>query len=408
MKIETSLGITPVLEKIILRYCGLESSGGHDQKKLRALAHAVRAISDHYVSSAPLRNENLFTREHALNAYILYYLPVNLVKLYPILDELESHDGVPLFGKESFSLLDLGCGPGTFMLGFLEYLSHHQPKVNCSLKRLSLTGIDQEADNLAAASQMLHAYMDSGLLPADIVCTTAFKRASLTEPQGYTDVMYEKGPFDVIIAGNVFTELREENPAPFIKSLESRLTAQGVLLIIDPGTKTSSGNLIMLRDLILKETSLALYAPCIQTAMCPLTRAGKEWCHEKIFWDPPAAIREIDDMIGFTKEKGIKYAYLTFTKQKALRSDAFAGVPQDKIWRVVSYRIKSKGQERLYVCNGSERIPLRLLLRNTSEHNEDFFRAKRGNLVFVDAYVQHIDFLDIRQDSIFKILYSCQ
>ncbi len=46
-------------------------------------------------------------------------MPSNLVKLYPLLDEIRRDKEVAHFNKKSLSLLDLGCGPGTFTIGFL-------------------------------------------------------------------------------------------------------------------------------------------------------------------------------------------------------------------------------------------------------------------------------------------------
>jgi hypothetical protein len=173
--------------------------------------------------------------------------------------------------------------------------------------------------------------------------------------------------------------------------------------LIDPGTRSASRNLIRLRNVLLEQTALTLYAPCLERGLCPSLDNPKDWCHQKLFWSPPEIIEAIDRHTGFTKEKGVQYTYFTFRKDGKRAVDHFCDFPREKMWRVVSYVIKSKGEERLFVCNGKERMLLRRLAKNASEKNEDFSRALRGDGVVVDGIVKREAFIEVGKDSLFKI-----
>jgi len=112
----------------------------------------------------------------------------------------------------------------------------------------------------------------------------------------------------------------------------------------------------------------------------------------------------MDRITVLSKEKGLKYSYLTFNKSKSILSGLFPELISEKVFRVTSYLIKNKGEERLYVCNGKERLQLRRLNKNSSEKNISFGSAVRGNLVFFDNLQNRKDFMDITKESSFKVL----
>jgi ribosomal protein RSM22 (predicted rRNA methylase) len=55
-------------------------------------------------------------------AYEAYFLPPNLRKIHAPLRDLARHP-VKLLNKDSLRVLDLGCGPGTMLLGVLEFFA---------------------------------------------------------------------------------------------------------------------------------------------------------------------------------------------------------------------------------------------------------------------------------------------
>jgi len=404
MKNDNKLKISDFLEKTLLELSEIKDPLSTKSKKIKKKAEEVLLLSDEYVFSNSKNKIDDRVVSQLIKTYAIYFMPGNLIKLHPVLDELKRDKGCSLFKKKSLSLLDIGCGPGTFTIGFLEYLSKNGLPDSFALEKADLTCLDCSKENLSFAQKMIRRYLDFGPISKNIQWKTFFKKGTLTSSTALQQLFPAKNRFDVIIAGNVITELQDEEIKPFIDFLENQLAPDGTAIIIDPGTKVSSKHLLLLRDRILKDTRLNLYGPCPNAGKCPLTEKSKNWCHEKVFWTPPPVIHTIDRITGFSKEKGLKYSYLTFNKSQSILSGLFPELVSEKVFRVTSYLIKNKGEERLYVCNGKERLQLRRLNKNSSEKNTSFGNVVRGNLVFFDKLQIRKDFLDITKESSFKVL----
>jgi len=404
MKHDKSLKITTFLEKTLLDLFEIKKPIKSKSKKIKRIAEEVKILSDEYVflNSKNRIYDSIISR--FIKTYAVYFMPANLVKLHPVLDEMRRDKNCAHFKKKSLSILDLGCGPGTFTVGFLEYLSEKCLPDSLDLESVELNCMDRSKENLSLAQNIIKEYLAHGPLSKNIKWKTFFVEGTITDSNSFQILFSEKARFDIIIAGNVITELPEESINPVIDFLEKHLSPDGTVIIIDPGTKTSSKQLLCLRNKLLLETGLYLYAPCPNTETCPLTDNSKNWCHEKVFWEPPEIVSMIDRITGFSKEKGLKFSYLVFNKKNIHLSGIFPEISQGKVFRVVSYLIKNKGEERLYVCNGRGRMLLRRLNKNCSEKNLGFGNVLRGNCVFFDNLKFRKDFMEITKESIFKIL----
>jgi ribosomal protein RSM22 (predicted rRNA methylase) len=208
--------------------------------------------------------------------------------------------------------------------------------------------------------------------------------------------------FDLIMAGNLINELNGHELSALADRITAQLNPAGSIIILDPGTRQSFKNLLVFRDALLNRNGMHLTAPCLQAGICPLQNCAEAWCHEKLSWSPPPQVRMIDQRTGFTKHKGIKFSYLVVSRgiQRTLVPEGSPG--EENLWRVASYVIRNKGEERLYVCNGRERRLLRRLTRITGTLSSDFSQAERGDIVTFTAAESRNGFINIGPESIFK------
>ena len=95
-------------------------------------------------------------------------------------------------------------------------------------------------------------------------------------------------------------------------------------------------------------------------------------------------------------------------KDRAHLAHSLPHVTPETLWRVVSYLIKNKGEERLHLCNGKDRIVLRRLCKNASQANIDFAKTGRGDLVRFEGAISKSSFLDITRESLFNIYRTFQ
>lgn len=401
MKINTSVHLSQKLQDTLLEFSAIEKGFNPRGKGFKKIAEDIQTVSGSYTFSET--HDAVFKNKDLLRAYCLYFLPVNLVKLFPLLDEVGENPAVQLFNKTSLSVLDIGSGPGTFGIAFLEYIWRNRQALGTFPQHLRITFVDKVSHNLSAASHLVDAYVKKSGIADKLKVTVLSRKADVERLVSERSGLEEAG-YDFIIAGNLLSEMQKDITEPFCGMVEKYLTDRGVFFAIEPGTQKGSKKIQQLKNSMLRKTGLILYAPCLKPGICPLNRHPKQWCHEKLFWEAPLFVRQADRLTGFTKEKGIKFSYLTVLKQKAGIAGMYPEYEADKIYRVVSYLIQNKGEQRLYVCNGSSRTVLRRLDRNVSGKNSDFDRAQRGDIVFIDGFTAGNDFLRVEKETLFKVL----
>jgi len=385
----TPYALSPAFEQILARQCGwVEPFSG---PVLARLAAGVKKIADIYTGG---REPCAAFADPALRAsYAAYYLPCNAVKLFPVLRELERCRSVLGRGPR-LRVLDLGCGPGTLIAGLLDFCMQHGKK---AALELDITAIDRDGGNCSSARELIQAYCaaapEAPAVTAVHILTGDVHRLAMSAESG----------FDLIMAGNLVNELSADRHAAISRRIRALLKPDGIVIILDPGTHQSFKNLLQFRQELLGAQEIHLLAPCLQPGSCPLQHCPDAWCHEKLCWSPPGLVRLIDERTGFTKHKGVKFSYLVATRGASPARPCEG----DKLWRVVSYVIRNKGEERLYVCNGRERRLLRRLARITSAASADFSVSERGDSVTVTGAEPRNGFFDIGPDAVFR-KSSCQ
>jgi 2-polyprenyl-3-methyl-5-hydroxy-6-metoxy-1,4-benzoquinol methylase len=114
--------------------------------------------------------------------------------------------------KDSFSMLDVGCGVGGFIQRAISTLSKEYSNI-----KFKVTGIDISSKMIEYASQNLR-NMD-----VELVCD------SITN----SDLKFKNEPFDVAVIMVTLSFYNDENAKEILRAIKSRLTSEGHVIIMD-------------------------------------------------------------------------------------------------------------------------------------------------------------------------------
>ncbi len=319
------------------------------------------------------------------SAYLHYYLPANLAKVHLPLRELGRHPG-GLLRRKRLRVLDLGCGPGTSVLGMLEYFAAEmRPPV------LEFTAVDQVGGNLRIARE-LFAERLSGLAAGSLLTVIA----------GTVQESVDRcaGPYDIIVLSNVLNELfsgdarRIERRIDLLGPVLDRLLApDGSCIIIEPALRETSREMLEVRDGLL-ERGWTVYSPCLLQERCPALVNAKDWCHEDVPWRPPELVREIDELTGLRKDS-LKFSSVVLRKDGRSLAEVCGG----DAFRVVSEPLASKGKTELYLCGRGGRKMAMRQDKDRSAFNAAFDGLRRGSLARFEGIVSDERRLRVTRDT---------
>lgn len=300
-------------------------------------------------------------------AYEAYFLPPNLVKIQAPLRELAAHPA-DLLDKDTLRVLDLGCGPGTAMLGALDFFAARKKR-----PRMDFVAIDQVAENLKIAEELFGELRSERKLDASL--------KTIRSEVEHTPLLPAMS-FDLIILSNVLNELFIHDEGKIAKrttvvaEMVKRLLAlDGSCIIIEPALRETARELLAIRDGLM-HAGFHIYAPCLCRTTCPALTNPKDWCHEDLSWDPPELIQKLDTLTGLRKDS-LKFSYLIVRKDGKTLHDEYG----ESAFRVVSEPLISKGKIEFYICgDGGRKLIMRLDKDETSE-NHAFGKLRRGEVV---------------------------
>jgi ribosomal protein RSM22 (predicted rRNA methylase) len=364
------------------------------QNELRALASDVVRLSRLLTREREVLPEAYLKDGGLRKAYRAYFLPANLSKIHKPLQELLLHPR-GLFSKEKIRILDIGAGPGTAVLGTLEFFSRRKQK-----PVLAFTAVDQVLGNLKEAEELFLFTRNKHALDASLKTI----QADIGSVERFVH-----GHFDMIILSNVLNELfvhdekRIATRVEFLDSILKRFLADdGSCIIIEPALRETSRDVLEVRDGILG-LGFNVYSPCLGGVQCPALANIRDWCHEDIPWEPPLRVQEIDKLTGLRKDS-LKFSYLV------LRRDALslADICGPSAFRVVSEPLVSKGKVEFYLCAGGERKLVTRLDKDSTDRNHDFRRLKRGDVVDIEELKDEGKRFRVGKDTTVKLLPHSQ
>ncbi|MBS0149929.1 MAG: methyltransferase domain-containing protein [Nitrospira sp.] len=357
--------VSPLTLKVIHELIARE---GLSPKKV---TEAVGALSRLFTKERGHLNQAYLDNRLLGAAYLQYFLPVNLVKIQLLLDEMPTPQV-----NESFSVLDLGSGPGTGTLAVLDWW--HQQALPYAL---SVTAIDGSKAALGQARQLWDRYCEAASVRAASLPVT---EGDLERRVVWLEQVKQRAPFDLIIVANclneIYTNAKDsiEMRTGMVREALSLLAPHGTMMIIEPALRETSRGLLQVRDRLLQEKRCTVYSPCLHENDCPAMINLHDWCHEERTWDPPAVIQEIDEQVGFIKD-ALKFSYLL------LRKDGKTIVERrPDVYRVVSELREMKGEKRAWLCNEHGRQEIGRQDRLASAQNQTFDQWHRGAIVQVE------------------------
>lgn len=283
----------------------------------------------------------------ALAARLRFFLPRDLFKVWGPLDELAAVGALPT--ATTPKVLDLGAGLGTTTLGLSSFTA-----AAGSAQGLVVHAVDRDRQALSVMKRLLAPPAGPpGLSCAPVTLTTY---TNLLEPAHWSESLPD-GPYDIIVLGLCLNELLATIPdvprrvaegEALLRRLSESLSDDGVMIVIEPALREQARTLAAIRDrLVGGRAPPHVFAPCVGCPTCPMLARQRDWCHEDIPWELPAALAEIAGAAGL-RRAGLTYSYLTLHARP--RSLAELAVVPAHARRVVSAPLPSKGKLELELC----------------------------------------------------------
>ena len=287
-----------------------------------------------------------------LAARALFFTPADAAKIKIPLAELANRSALPT--ARPLRVLDVGAGCGAMTLGIAEALPH----------ALEVVAVDRDS---AALELFTTAAKELGR--SELALDT--RRGDVSKLRGVS------GEFDVIACGSVLNELSESKATALALDLLSRLSQDGVLIVIEPALRLTSRRLHRLRDRVIEDGLGNIFAPCTrESAPCPALALERDWCHEDRTFEATPRLAALTNATGM-RARRLKFSYLVVSRE------AHALAPRAGMLRVVSSLKKTKGQSELFACGEDGRNRLRLQKRDRTAQNRGFEKARRGQLLEV-------------------------
>lgn len=278
-----------------------------------------------------------------LRSYALYYMTINMPKLWFMLDRCQGVVDGLLDGpcNERLRVTELGCGPGTFLWALAFHLQARRPGWG---GELDLQGIDREPGFLELGARLAKSFD----LPA-----------TWTQADWQAHLDFET---DLLILGNT---LHEQPEVALAHLPESPAKA---IIVIEPGTRESFHRVLPWRDRMLAAGWHA-YFPCPTSGTCPM--AADNWCH---FHINRFALPFIQRMSSKAKRLNPRHHFTGFVFSRE-------PLPAENGWRVMSKLRRANRSAIRYLCDGEHLVEAVVNRRAKSPSNQPFVEAEAGDLI---------------------------
>ncbi|GAC1534387.1 MAG: hypothetical protein NVS3B10_28130 [Polyangiales bacterium] len=321
-----------------------------------------------------------------------FWLPRDVPKMAGAVREAVATGHVAFDGARSLRVLDVGAGLGASHRGLARALDAAGAR-----GVVDVLALDADAAALELAGKLARARPREGSVEL---------RVSIERREAGAGVP-GKEPFDVILLGQVLTELdlaleadaRVQAHRARIAALLERLSPRGVLVVVEPALRPRARHLQRVRGALLDAGDARVFAPCLHEGRCPLLGREGDWCHEDLDVDLPPWLVPVAKLAGLRWE-GLTFSYLVLTRRGAsLRESLGARRPgheTGRVVRAVSHAMPTKGKVEVLACGDPLRTAvvdddplgpfgarLGRLDRERSEANDAIGALRRGDVLDV-------------------------
>ncbi len=323
----------------------------------------LRHLNQHFVKNIPEQDWHYQDDFQSMVAYTLYYMTIQMPKLWFILDRISSNPSQPFSFECEDQIIDIGCGPGTSLWAGLFYLLSKQPDALKSIK--SVIGIDQSATGLKIARQL-------ALKLPDYFPELAHLEFKFIQRDWRT---YSPASCDWLMVSNVIVE-DTTNDMEWITKLCAKF-----LFIIEPGTCQVFHQILPLRNHLTDHNWNILF-PCPSKNPCPMT--ANNWCHFNINRFSFSFIQRLSHLIGNPNHRH-HFTGFAFTCQDIK--------PSENQWRVLSSLKRVKRSGIRHLCDGKNMREVVLNRKDKVNTNQHFINAKAGDALIIDPHLGKAHFL---------------
>lgn len=327
---------------------------------LHFFSKGLSELSDLFTSERSELNSGYLNQPPLRAAYLLYFLPINFAKTRFVLEQLPQ----AFWRRKKFRVLDLGSGPGSASLAFLDALGEKNPEAE-----VELCLSDQNKKTLEDARQVLS--WEEGV-----------KRPALQTVVSDARRFRFQGQYDLVLMSHVLNEWVRDSATERAEWLMPRLlehlAPQGLAVLTEPALKRPTRELMGLRDHLVEEGAFRVLAPCLHDEICPMLAATRnDWCHFYLSWDEPEYLQKLDRLVK-NDNRFLKVAYLVVG-----RAEDFAKLPaaNRRVFRVISNRMATRGKTECVLCGPAGRVQISRLDRDRSAENRTLDEMRRGDLV---------------------------
>lgn len=299
----------------------------------RALAEAVRALSAAYNDEGvPPR------RKDVLAARLAFFFPRDVPKSAGAVRELVRTGTLVIPDGRPLRILDLGAGLGASTFGVVRALAAAGAR-----GVVEATCVDVDPEALRVAESLADEPPALGGVHLDLH----------THAHGLP--FEAKGTFDLVLLGQVLSELHREAPPEaraelhaeyILRTLDRHVDAEGSLVIIEPALRQRTRHLHRVRARLLASEAVTLFAPCLHRGACPMLARDEDWCHEDLPVDLPSWRVPLARAAGL-RFQGLTFSYLVLRKDGRTLAACLGG---EGLVRLVSQPRVSKGKRELLLC----------------------------------------------------------